>query len=169
MRFATFAEFDTWLITEHNKVKLEEGALELGPRYGPTAEPGVPPWKLEWCIKFHDGKYILAVENYYAEKKRLGGAGYRKYFSFHYGEWPALQDTDGWPKWRDEKQFDLRIDEDQGRGPHIHFNGNSHIPQDRVHGLEISKQSMFDFVSLIHEHRRSGKPLNEVFGFTVAA
>jgi hypothetical protein len=169
VRFSTLDAFEKWFDEEYDKVDLEQGARELGPLVRPTVEPGEPPWKLEWCIVFQDGKYIRVAETYEIESRYRGGGAYRTDFSFHYGNFPAGQNRGGWPVWRAENQFDIRIDHDPARKFHIHFNGENHIPQSRVKGMDISLQSVIAFVMSIHEHRRTGKPLDEVFGFTVEA
>jgi hypothetical protein len=169
VRYATLDSFENWFNVEHGKVQLENGAHEIGPIVRPTVDPALPPWKVKWCIIFLDRKYIRATETYAAEPKWKGRAGYRTDFSFHYGDCPTRTTSDGWPDHRDQHQCDIRFDHDPARKYHLHFNGENHIPESRVHGCEISTLNIFQFVLSIQEHRRSAKPLNNVFGFTVEA
>jgi hypothetical protein len=165
--FATWTQFVKWFTAEYDKCDLEEGATECGPYLGPTADPGMPPWKAEWFILYPDSHYIRATENYYAKPRADGGGGYRKHFSFHYGPTPPL-DANGTPQWRLDNACDLRIDCDR-RGPHLHYGGQDHIPQSRIGGMQISDQGMFDFVRKIQEQRNSHASAEETFGFRVEA
>jgi hypothetical protein len=165
--FKTLADFENWFDVESEKVNLEEGVNQTGPFLRPTAEPGEPPWSVKWLIFFKNTKYLRLNESYYRKSSRSGGGAYRAHFSFHYGNIPPRQRGSGSLKWNKEEQVDIRIDLDARFGPHIHFDGDDHIPQSRVAGLQIGDQTMFTFIDRIQQHRKSGAAIEEVFGFKV--
>jgi hypothetical protein len=166
VHFSSFADFEDWFIGQYDAITIEEGATQRGPFYAPTVDPNEPPWQSEWIIEFSNGKYVRAVETYYRRKQRDGGGGTRTHFSFHYGDTPA-SDPSGNLMWNNTSQLDIRIDRCSRKGSHIHFAGEDHIPQARVTGMAIDSQDSFTFVNAIQQHRRTGRTLKDVFGFTV--
>jgi len=163
--FQTLADFENWFDVESEKVKLEGVVSQTGPFIRPTAEPGKPPWSVKWLI-FFKGKYLRLNENYYPKSSRSGGGAYRAHFSFHYGNIPP-KTGEGSLTWQGEEQVDFRVDLDARIGPHIHFKGENHLPQSRVSGLQIDDQTMFTFINKIQDHRKSGTPIETIFGFKV--
>jgi hypothetical protein len=62
---------------------------------------------------------------------------------------------------------DIRID-DVGRPVHLHYEQpDPHHDQSVVKGLELSNLDMFEFLKGIISHRKTKKPLDKVFGFTL--
>ena len=165
MYFPTLADFETWFDVESDKVKLDDMVNQTGPFVRPTVEPGEPPWSVKWLLFFKDDKYLRLNENYYRRSSHSGGGAHRAQFSFHYGNIPPKRY--GSLAWQKEEQVDLRFDLDGRIGPHIHFNGEDHILQSRVSGIQVTDQTMFTFIEGIRMHRQSGAPLETVFGFKV--
>jgi hypothetical protein len=52
-------------------------------------------------------------------------------------------------------------------GPHIHYDGQDHIVQARVNGLDIDDLDLFDFMDAVRVNRVTGRPLHEILNFTV--
>jgi hypothetical protein len=118
-------------------------------------------------VCFPDGKHIKIKESWWPRPIRHGGRGYRKHFAFHYGELNPLSDVDGFPL-PDNGKFPpiIRIDDD-AYGPHLHYNGEDHIPQSRVKGLYISSTDIFEFVRAVQRHRETGETFDTIMKFTV--
>ncbi|MGB8260834.1 MAG: hypothetical protein WCE75_10810 [Terracidiphilus sp.] len=159
-------------MAEHAKYVLEEGAREVGPRLRPTGAFGPVPWQLKWAVLFRDGLYAQATENYILTK--FSGLGERKDFAFHYGQTPATFYPDGFPDYRKSGcSAIIRIDNHSpydplsGGGPHMHYNGEDHIGQSRVNGLDILNSDLFHFMDAVSEHRKTGRAFHEILNFTV--
>jgi len=161
-----YADYVAWFEGERRKLSLESGCTQVGPLHVPTAFTK-PPWNLDWCLRFADGKHIKLKERWWARSARLGGLGYRKHFAFHYGELNPVSDMLGFPV-RDAVKFPpiIRLDSDAYE-PHLHYNGEDHIYQPRVQGLHISDVDMFDFINAVHQHRKGGEPFDRLLKFTV--
>jgi hypothetical protein len=165
------SEYATWFWAEHAKYVLEQGAREIGPRLRPTSPCGPVPWQLKWAVLFDDGFYAQVTENYTLTK--FSGQGDRKDFSFHYGQTPAIFDTDGFPIYRNlGSPAIIRIDNHRPYdppwgGPHLHYNGEDHIGQHRVGGLDILKVDLFNFMEAVRKYRKTGLPFQEILNFTV--
>ena len=160
------SEYATWFWAEHAKYVLEQGAREVGPRLRPTSPCGPVPWQLKWAVLFDGGFYAQVTENYTPTK--FSGQGERKDFAFHYGQTPSSFDPNGFPIYQKRGlPATIRIDCDVPSGPHIHYNGEDHIEQSRVIGLNILKSDLFDFMEAVREHRKTGQPFHEILNFTV--
>jgi hypothetical protein len=161
-----FDDYVNWLQREYEQISLEPNCIEIGPFY--EASPGDrPPWKLDWCIRFSDQKYLKIKERWLPRAARLGGGGFRHHFAFHYGDANPLCDLEGIPI-QDNKRFAtiIRIDNDP-YGPHIHFRGEDHIKQPRVIGLVISDADPFSFFRAVAAHRTTGQDFDEILQFKV--
>jgi hypothetical protein len=161
-----YTDYVTWFNGERNNLSVEPGSTQVGPIYVPTA-PNRPPWNLDWCLRFSDGKHIKLKERWWAKPTRLGGLGYRKHLAFHYGELNPVSDMQGFPV-RDSLNFPpiIRIDSD-AYGPHMHYEGKDHIPQSKVQGFDISNADLFDFIRAVQEHRKTGDLFHKILNFTV--
>ena len=163
-----FAEYETWLSGQVDSLVLESGSIQIGPYTTPTVAPNKPPWDMEWTVLFRDGMYFRVVEHWYRRSSALGGHGYRKTFSFHYGPTNPRKDDEGIPFPSDRFPAMIRIDLDvDWRGPHIHFNGEDHILQGRVKNLRISDVEPFEFIRAVMQHRASGETFDKIMQFTV--
>jgi hypothetical protein len=143
---------------------LDVQIKQVGPILTPTARPNQAPWAFDWALLFDDRLHIAIRERFVPTPKRFGPHGVRHMFTFHYGETPELFDPEGLPIRDNAKETKLRIDLDRW-GPHIHFQGQDHIPQSKVEGLDIKDADMFRFVSSVLQHRGSTEPLDSTFGF----
>jgi hypothetical protein len=164
----TFAEYEAWVAEQVAGFEFDPDCVVIGPYATPTVSPNKPPWKFEWTVLFGDGFYFRVVENWYRRAAGLGGRGYRKAFSFHYGLANPAKDNEGVPLRSDEYSAIIRIDQDADwRGPHLHFGGENHIPQARVKNLRISDADPFQFIQAVIEHRQSGDKFDKILRFTV--
>jgi hypothetical protein len=161
-----FGEYVTWFEGVRQNLSLETGCTQVGPLHVPTALTK-PPWNLDWCIRFSDGKHIKIKERWWPRSARLGGLGYRKHFSFHYGELNPVSDMLGFPV-RDSVNYPgiIRIDSDTYE-PHMHYNEEDHINQNRVQGFNISDADLFNFINAVLLHRRTAEPFDKILKFTV--
>ncbi len=118
-----------------------------------------------WCILYGD-KYVRMVECFDVDRTMKTPHGIRVQFTLHYGRESSQKDANGCPK--QIKSTDIRFDlsTDQHKA-HLHYQGEDHIAQSRVSGLEIRSLSIFDFIKGIEQHRATGDPLHDCFGFKV--
>ena len=88
-------------------------------------------------------------------------------FSYHYGDWNGLVDSDGYPE--QIAQVDLRIDKESSTKypDHIHYAGENHVACTRVMGLDFEAITPFDFIRAVLEHRNTSKHFSEILGFEV--
>jgi hypothetical protein len=112
---------------------------------------------------------LCIAEHWYKRKSGLGGAGYRNGFSFHYGPANPQVDDEGVPLRSNSYPAIIRIDQDDRIGPHLHFHGENHIPQERVQSLRISDVDMFDFIQAVLTHRKNGESFDKIMKFKVIA
>jgi hypothetical protein len=157
------SDYESWFETLHNQLSLEEGAREHGPFLGPTIAPGVHHWKLDWAILFRDGMHVRLKETYWPNPFALGGGGRRRHFSYHYGTTPSSVDPRGFPTPRLSIPT-IRLDNDKW-GPHAHFQGEDHIKQARIQGLQLDSVEMFPFLGVILQHRETKIPIDDLWGF----
>ena len=160
-----YADYEQWLKREHSLIALDPKWVEVGPFLTPTISPNKPPWQMEWAIIFDDGLFFRVTENWF-KRKSLGGRGLRYHHSFHYGPANPQRSTEGIPNRSPAYPAIIRVDVDR-RGPHLHYGGNDHVPQSKVHGLDISNADPFIFAKAIIEHRQTGKDLAAIMKFTV--
>lgn len=111
--------------------------------------------------------YIRVYEHYRELAKAFGGGGRLQYFSYHYGPCSEDQDSGGFPERLDECV--LRIDVDWKSNRHAHYDGEDHIPENRLIGLDFDAITPFHFIRAVLEHRKTKRPLPEILGFKVAA
>lgn len=124
-----------------------------------------PPWALAFAIIYDDWMYIRIWETYRELTKREGGGGRLQYFSYHYGRCDEERDEDGFPG--RENDCVLRIDIDERSQRHAHYNGEDHIPEERLVGLDFETITPFEFIRAVEEHRETAKPIPEILGFEV--
>lgn len=160
-----FAEYKAWFQRECNDITLGSGFTVVGPILSPLPDEDLPPWGLEFAILYSDGMYIRTGEYYRQLPKSSGGGGSLRYFSYHYGPSSGAFDRDGFPVFT--KEFELRIDVDERSKRHAHYQGEDHIPEARLPGLDFGNIDPFKFIRAVEEHRRTSKPLHEVIGFKV--
>jgi hypothetical protein len=161
----TFSEYELWFRNLYNHFSLEAGAQELGPFLRRTAGPAEHHWKVDWVILFADGMHLRLKETYSPRALARGGGGERKHFSYHYGNTPASVGPDGFPEPKLSTPT-IRLDHDRF-GPHAHFNGQDHLKQDRIQGLQLGSAEMFVFLDAIVEHRKTQRPIDKLLGFTL--
>jgi hypothetical protein len=111
--------------------------------------------------------YIRIYEHYRQLSKMEGGGGRLKYFSYHYGKCGEGLDEDGFPE--RESICVLRIDVDQRHRRHAHYQGEDHVPEARLVGLDFDAITPFDFIRAVEDHRTTSRPLHEILGFEVKA
>lgn len=160
-----YTEYVGWFEGERGKLILESGCTQVGPLWRPTPTSR-PPWQVKWCVKFGDGKHLRVKESWAPRPVRLGGLGYRRHFSFHYGDTNPLAEMDGFPVRDNAYATTIRIDEDP-YGPHLNYDGRNHIFQPKVQGFDIARADLFEFVKAVHLHRKTGTPFHEILKFTV--
>ncbi len=164
-----YLEYESWLQVEHSKIVLEPHCSEVGPLVAPTTKPDCPPWNMDWCVMFPDGKYCVVRERWFGRRGTpFGAGGHRKMFAFHYGVAPSGRDQDGIPVKDSAYETIIRVDMDW-RGPHMHFGGADHILQHRVSGFLISDADAFLFVKAVLQHRSVGTDFPTLLGFTVTS
>jgi hypothetical protein len=163
-----YSEYATWLQQEYSQINLGPRSAELGPYLGPTVDPDSPPWQMKWAVIFDDNHYFCVTENWWKRRRQFGSQGYRKHFCFHYGPANPVPDQDGIPEPSRSYPAIFRIDCDT-HGPHIHFQGEDHIGQNRVDGFAISDAQPFLFVQAVMRHRLSGDGFDEIMQFRVKA
>jgi hypothetical protein len=161
-----FVEYDAWLQQEYQQLKLDPVCVQIGPFNIPTLK-GRPPWNMDWCVRFPDGKHFNIKERWWPRPIRYGGRGYRQHFAFHYGETSPLSDARGFPI-KDNSNFRtiIRIDSD-AYNPHLHFHGQDHIGQEKVRGFNLSDAEPFTFVQAVLQHRETGDDFDKIMQFTV--
>jgi hypothetical protein len=162
-----FPEYEKWLLEQASCIPLEEGCTSIGPFATPTLV-NQAPWEMDWTVLFTDSHYLRVKEHWYRRGVHLGGVGYRRTFSFHYGPTNPDRDEDGIPLPSGEYPAIIRIDEDDDwRGPHMHFCGENHIPQTRVKGLPITRLDPFEFIRAVIKQRRTNAGFDNILGFKV--
>jgi hypothetical protein len=122
-------------------------------------------WMFDWVLVFPDDKKYVRIRESHdkvaglALSRRLG-------FVLHYG--PIVhQDADGNIIWQSHDPVDIRID-NSPRPVHMHYQApDPHHVQENVKGLTLESLDMLTFVRAVFQHRKSGKPLNEVLGFQI--
>jgi hypothetical protein len=158
-----YLQFKRRFDQSHVKLKLPPDCVEQTP---PTASNvHLYSWMFDWVVVFNsDNKYLRVRESHdkvggLAHSRRLG-------FVFHYG--PIVQrDVDGNIVWKSGDPLDIRIDT-SGGAVHLHYQDPApHHPQANVKGLSLNSIDVFKFVRAVLQHRRSGKPLNEILGFQI--
>lgn len=135
----------------------------MGPRITAVNDPA-PPWTIIFAIIYDDAMYIRIYEYYRQLSKIEGGGGKLKCFSYHYGQCGEERDEDGFPA--KEDGCILRIDIDR-RSRHAHYNGEDHIPEARLVGLDFDAITSFDFIRAVEKHRATSIPLHEILRFEV--
>lgn len=163
--YCSFENYAAWFESEEVFLALKPGLVLKGPKIYSLGQPDAAPWQLDWAIIFSDGKHIRVTENYCQLSKTFKGAGKRQYLSYHYGDCSPDRDEEDFPKFIE--QVDLRIDIDETSKKHIHYDAEDHIPEVRVNGLKFDKICPFTFIRAILEHRNTGRALHEIIGFTV--
>jgi hypothetical protein len=159
------AQYEAWFEDECNKLVVDPGLTIVGPITSALGNPDSPPWYSDLAIIYPGQMYIRVKERYRPLPKSAGGGGCLYAFSYHYGPCTDTRDHDGFPVFCD--RFELRIDIDPRFKCHVHYQGEDHIPEARLPGLDFKKINPFQFIRAVEEHRRSSKPLHEILGFNV--
>ena len=162
-----WSDYRTTFQQRYDRLKgsiLQSGSTEIGPFINPISKGHTgAPWRTDWAIIFSDGLYVRAKECF----GRCAGfppqMGQRQSLSFHYGEAHAGRDNSGMPLLANAPAAIIRIDLDPRQGPHLHYEGEDHIPQSRVDGFSISDADLFNFMEAISQHRRNGVSLLPLF------
>ncbi|HVC47485.1 MAG TPA: hypothetical protein VND90_09595 [Terracidiphilus sp.] len=162
----TFDEYRTWLQDECNAIVLQPGFSIVTPIIVAGKDP-LPPWTIKFAIIYDDGMYIRIYEHYRELAKKDGGGGRLHILSYHYGPCSEERDEDGFPY--KEDNCVLRIDIDTISKRHAHYNGENHIPEERLVGLNFETISLSDFIRAVENHRKTSKPLPGILGFEVKA
>jgi hypothetical protein len=161
----TFDDYQAWFQDECNAIVLKPGFLTVDPQVVGVNDPA-PPWSVKFAIIYDDGMYIRIYEHYRELSKREGGGGRLKYLSYHYGPCSEERDDDGFPLAED--RCVLRIDIDRFSHRHAHYDGENHIPERRLLGLDFDAITPFDFIRAVERHRTTQTPLPEILGFEVS-
>jgi hypothetical protein len=156
-------EYQAWFQSGCDDITLGSGFSLIQPIV--TALGDCPPWVLEFAIMYSDGMYIRIGETYRPLSRQDGGGGRLQHLSYHYGRHLGGFKADGFPAL--VNKCEIRIDIDSLHGRHIHYQGLDHIPEVRTPGLDFDAIDPFRFILAIEEHRKTSKPLHEIFGFTV--
>ena len=109
--------------------------------------------------------YIRIYEHYRELSRIEGGGGRLQFLSYHYGQCGDERDEDGIPTMEDH--CTLRIDIDIRSKRHAHYNGEDHILEERLVGLNFDAITPFDFIRAVEEHRATSRPLHGILGFEV--
>jgi hypothetical protein len=157
-------QYRAWFQGECNSIVVEPG-LTVSVKLFSVNSPA-PPWTLHLAIIFPDGMYICIYEHYRSLAKADGGGGRLQYISYHYGPASAQKDADGFPVKSDE--CILRIDDAPRWGKHAHYEGEDHIPERRLPGLNFDAITAFDFIKAVKAYRETNRPLHEILGFEVS-
>ena len=166
-----YDDYSRWLGLEHSKavLELQHDDVQVGPYLDCTVVPNKPPWQLKWTVKFSDGKFLRVTENWFRRRTHgsIGGVfGTREHFSFPNGRANPICDADGHPERSNAFPAIFRIDCDR-HGPHLHFMGEDHIPQNRVSNFRIQDADPFQFFRAVLSHRASGEGFDTILGFQV--
>lgn len=114
---------------------------------------------------YQDGMYIRIGETYRALSRSEGGGGRLHHLSYQYGRHKGGFKADGFPALVNE--CEIRVDIDSTHLRHIHYQGDDHIPESRLPGLDFGAIDPFKFILAVEEHRKTSRPLHEILGFTV--
>jgi len=162
----TLDDYQAWFQGECNTIVLRSGFSVVDPKVEAVNDPAAP-WSVIFAIIYDDGMYIRIYEHYRELSKREGGGGRLQYFSYHYGPCSEERDDDEFPVMED--RCILRIDIDHRSQRHAHYEGEDHIPKERLVGLNFDSLTPFSFIRAVEQHRATQKPLTEIFGFEVIA
>lgn len=160
-------EYEAWFDEQCTQLVIESGSILVGPFVEALGEPDSAPWTSDLAIIYEDSKYLRITEDYRQLPKNFKGGGHGAFadFAYHYGPCTAKRDSDGFPKF--SKRVDLRIDRDNRFKNHIHYMKEDHIPEARLPGLDFATVDPFAFIKAVESHRKNGKPLHIIMGFTV--
>lgn len=145
------------------------GKLKLPPDcivQEPFWEISRPPhfWQVEMFLRFSDETHIRIWEHY----GKFGGLqlSRRQQWAYHYG--PTTKKDSRGEVLRGEPTDPLFIRIDTCDGLHLHFNARDpHYAQEHVKGVTLEVVDWRSFINSVLKSRRTGKPLDEVFGFTL--
>ena len=160
----TFDDYQAWFQGECDTIVLRPGFSVVDPHIEAVNDPA-PPWTVIFAIIYDDGRYIRIYEHYRELSRKEGGGGRLKHLSYHYGPCGEERDEDGFPVMED--RCILRIDIDLKSQRHAHYEGEDHIPEQRLVGLDFDTITPFDFIRAVERHRTSQTPLPEILGFEV--
>jgi hypothetical protein len=157
-------EYEAWFQSDCKKVALEPGFTIVWPGISAGRDP-LPPWRVDLGIIYLDQMYIRIVENYRELSRGEGGRGRLDAFSYHYGPCSDERDDEGFPPAIDDCV--IRIDIDVVSNRHIHYQGEDHIPEHRILGLNFDQVCPSMFISAVEQYRQTSKPLHEILKFRV--
>lgn len=163
----TFEDYQAWFQGECDAIVLRPSFSIVDPKIYAVNDPA-PPWTLIFAIIYHDGMYVRIYEHYRQLSQREGGGGRLQWFSYHYGRCSECRDGDGFPTKEDDCV--LRIDIDVRSQRHAHYEGENHIREERLSGLDFDTITPFDFIRAVERYRAdSTKTLPSILGFEVLA
>jgi hypothetical protein len=162
----TLDDYQAWFQGECDTIVLRPGFSVVDPKVEAVDDPS-PPWSVIFAIIYDDGMYVRIYEHYRELSKSDGGGGRLQYLSYHYGPCSEGRDDDGFPVMED--RCILRIDIDFRSKRHAHYDGEEHIPEERLLGLDFGTITPFDFIRAVEQYRATQKPLPEILGFEVKA
>lgn len=134
----------------------------------PLWEVIVPPhsWQIETFFRFADGSHIRVWELY--DKVAGLQLSRRLQWAYHYG--PVTRTNAHGDAIHGNPDDPLTIRIDTCDGLHLHFETREpHYEQARVLNLQLEEVDWITFVSSVAKHRKTGKPLNNILGFTLNA
>ncbi|MGH9565056.1 MAG: hypothetical protein ACRD4F_10200 [Candidatus Angelobacter sp.] len=129
----------------------------------PMIDVTLPPltWRVTFFISFQDGLTIRIWE-FYDRFSRLE-ASRRVQWSYHYGQYAAGAAASPLKGEPDDPVI-IRIDTTSGL--HMHYRARDpHYEQSRIKGLDLQSVDCWRFINNVLKHRRTEKPIDEVFGF----
>jgi hypothetical protein len=157
-----YGKYIAWRDLNASKLSLPVDWKELSSVATPAS---TLVWQYQWYIQSGADKYIRIWERY-GRWPGLLGMSRRMNFVYHYGQLMGLG-ADNVPVQKPKNPVDIRID-DIGRPIHLHFGApDPHHDQSVVKGLQLNDLDMFEFLDGIIRHRKTGKSLDKIFGFTI--
>lgn len=161
---ADYFAYKRWFETGHDALRLPPNCTEPEP---PTLfYSDLYTWSVEWYLIFADpDAYIRIFENFAKRSRML--LSRRIHFAYHYG--PLIRkDNDGRPDRQSSDPVIVRVD-NIGRAAHLHPENDptAHIPQERIHGLDLENLDLFDFVKAAFRHRTTGTAIERTLGYRI--
>lgn len=152
------SEFDKQL----GKLKVPSDCTLQEPSWEVTRPPYF--WQVELFFCFKDDAHIRVWESY----EKLGGLqlSRRKQWAYHYG--PVTRRDSAGNAVHGDPDDPLVIRIDTCSGLHLHLNARDpHYEQDRLKGLQLQDVDWRAFVNSVFTHRKTGKAINKILGFTL--
>jgi hypothetical protein len=155
-------EFGRNFDAELKRLKLPQEAKLQEPEIESTLPPLM--WQVEFFISFQDGLCIAIWESW---DKFAGLQDSRRIqWSYHYGA--AARDSSGrLLQSEPDSPVTIRIDTCGGK-EHLHYLAREpHYSPSSVLGLDLESVDCWQFIKGVLRHRKTGKPVDQVFGFKI--